>query len=282
MTKPELREWIEQTKVRILAAAAFFVGKRRVPQRYVAKRAGVREGLLSAYVAKYPEIETAVSAVTFLKRDVTKQKMLKAIQYFKDKEMRAGPEKVRKKARISRVVGWRCRKRSAIVRNAMAEIKPISPGDKCQNYISHALTHNVQVRHSDVVNANGFCLTTYYKTRRRNQEIATKIHHLNLHGTGLHRICFVAQYLRGRGEVLAQHEFAYLANVSLAALSFHLKKPSDSVRKVVQGTVRMSRTPRRSPEDSAIRKRRLEILKEELRQRAKDPRAVQDAINSAA
>lgn len=282
MTRSELRAWIEQAKIRILEATAFYAGKRRVPQRYVAKRAGVREGLLSVYTAKYPEIATAVSAVTFLKRDVTKRKMLAAIQYFKDKGMRAGPEMVRKKARISMAASWRCRKRSVTVRNAMAEIKPISAGEKCERLIAHAIAHKSSFEHKDISSELDFSATTFYKIRRKNKQISDELRRMNLFGTRLHRIYFVAHYLKGRGEILAQHEFAYLANVSLAALSFHLKKPDDSVRKVVQGTVRMSRAPRRSPEDNAIRQRRLEILKEELRQRARDPKAVQDAINSAA
>jgi hypothetical protein len=167
------------------------------------------------------------------------------------------------------------------LRQAYLEIMPEPQSSRCDRLIANALEKNVPVGRRHAL-ALGLGLTSFYKRRNKNRDIRERIEKLNALASNISKIMVVAHYLRGRGETVWQYEFAFLARMTPAALSFHLRKENDFVRRIVQGVVHLCRMPRHSAERRRIRKIRLAVYQREIADLVMDSKRVAQILNCAA
>jgi len=282
MTHQERCSWAQESKQRILDVCNLLLSrKKQVPQRQIAKLATIREGLLSSYCAKYPEVEQAVAKVRRVSSyEKAKARLFEAINYFKEKGQKVTKKQVRRKARVPRVTAYRCYHLCPSLRRAYLEIKPENVYERCDRLINNALERNIAIRRSHAL-ANGISSTSFYARRNRDRPTRDRIQKLRNIASSVSKIVIVAHYLRGRGETVGQYEFAFLARMSPDALWHYLHKKDDGVRKIVHGTIK-ERTRRKTAEWKKLRTIRLEVYRREIAELVKNSKLVAEILSRAA
>lgn len=222
---------IEQTKKRIIRAAGYFKGKRRVTQVQIARRAGVYKSQVTEYMARYLEVRKAVNEVKIIS---VKERILLAIEYFKSRGLRANRQQVGRRAKVhhNAVKYWEVR--SALVRLGLREIKPLSVKEKILIAIRQLRQEGRYLTRKSICFKSGVSTTAYNFDKNRYSEIRFQLKMGPLPPSVEQRIIDVAENLIRRRIFVNQKEIASLVGVSKQTIIQHKKKPDEDIRRVLQ------------------------------------------------
>jgi len=234
VTKKEITNLIKE---KIILAAASFMGKRRVTQALIARKAGVCESQITDYMAKYPEVKIAIAEV---KRPSAKERILLAIKHFKDRGLRTTRKQIREMAKVGTRNVWYWSVHSALVRRGLEEVRLLSTREKILMAIEELRKEGRCLTRKAIRLRARVSETAYSVNKRRWPEIRAQLKIGPIPLSVEQRILDAIRNLSDLNRPVTRKMVALKAGIDLRTLSVHENKPDGLVKKSVAEVLPLS------------------------------------------
>ena len=229
-------EETELRKARIMQAAAFFQGKRRVSHGRIARKAGVYASLLTEYMARFPAIQEAVNAV---KKIPPKERVISAIKFFADSGSRASTSKVARRAKVPVETLRYHARHSNLIRKGLQEIKPLMVKDKIIAEINESIRKGKNLLCCKAIRARKkFGVSTYVKYKSEDAEIKRLLEFipspLPVKQRILNATAYLLEHLDMIKTTITRRKIWTLARVSRESLAHYERQPDGVVKRAVE------------------------------------------------